>query len=227
MHSESLVKADLIPHPFSPQAVDRIPKRNTWGTAAAAFVLALALMIVPAQQAFAHDYLMGSNPEDGATIDVHPTQIVLSFNNNIQKLGAQMIILDEKETVLATGEPVVEGKNVSFDVPANLGNGAFAVNWRVVSSDSHPIDGTLSYTVTNAPGTDVSAPSPEDTPEADLPADQPENQNTTPGTTTGTDSAPAPDKPGLPWTGIFIGGGLGLAAGIVLLLLGKRKNKND
>lgn len=57
-------------------------------------------------------------------------------------------------------------------------------------------------------------------------------------TTTDTDTettpapSPAPDdaedaSPGLPWTGIAVGGVLGLAAGIVLMVLSKRRERRD
>jgi hypothetical protein len=44
--------------------------------------------------------------------------------------------------------------------------------------------------------------------------------------------SPAPDdaedaSPGLPWTGIVVGGVLGLAAGIVLMVLSKRRERRD
>lgn len=229
MHNEFLPRAVPTSHKPSAQAAVAVPKKK-FGILVAAFFLSLALVVVPAQQAFAHDYLMASNPEDGATLDAHPSQVVLSFNNDIQKLGAQMIILDENETPVATGTPEVEGKNVSYEVPAELGNGAFTVNWRVVSSDSHPIDGTLSYTVEGAP--EISAPSAEETP---APEETTENGQTSDpsaavdGESTGDDSVEqaGKEKAPIPWTGIIIGGVLGLGAGIVLMLLGKRRKKND
>lgn len=229
MHNEFSSRA--VPASTKPtaRAAAAVPAKK-FGTLTAAFFLALALVVVPAQQAFAHDYLMASNPEDGATLEVQPSQVVLSFNNNIQKLGAQMIILDENETPVASGTPVVEGKNVSYDVPADLGNGAFTINWRVVSSDSHPIDGSISYTVEG--DDEVSAPSAKTTPtpEETVPGEATSDPSATAdGEATGSDSGEQTqdEKAPLPWTGIIIGGALGLTAGIVLMILGKRKKKND
>lgn len=189
-----------------------VPNFKRIGILTAAFLLALALIVAPAQQAFSHDYLMGSNPEDGAALDTHPSEVVLSFNNDIQTLGAQLVILDEKDTVLSSGQPTVEGKNLSYDVPADLGNGAFSINWRVVSSDSHPIEGSVAYSVTGESEPEVTAPQPEETapPESADSAD-PSAEDTSDATTDPSREEP----PGLPWTGIIIGGAIGLSVGKV------------
>lgn len=208
----------------STKAAVAVPNFKRIGTLTAAFLLALALIVAPAQQAFSHDYLMGSNPQDGATLDIHPSEVVLSFNNDIQSLGAQLVILDEKDTVLSSGEPIVEGKNVSYDIPANLGNGAFTINWRVVSSDSHPIEGSIAYSVTDEPEPEVTAPQAEET---ETPADTDPAESSSE-TDAGSDGDPTIDPskeepPSLPWTGIIIGGAIGLTVGIVLMVLSKRK----
>ncbi len=228
MHNKSLVKASALNTKSSSKAAVTVPKSNRFGTLTAAFLLALALIVVPAQQAFSHDYLMGSNPQDGATLDTHPAQVVLSFNNGIQTLGAQLVILNEGETVLSSGEPTVEGKNVSYDIPSDLGNGTFTINWRVVSSDSHPIEGAIAYSVTGEPEPEVAAPQSQET-------NTPEATETAGGNEPSSESSvDAPEEtdleigdrtPGLPWPGIIIGGAIGLIVGIVLLILGKRKNK--
>ena len=216
----------------SSKAAVAVPNFKRIGTLTAAFLLALALIVAPAQQAFSHDYLMGSNPQDGATLDTHPSEVVLSFNNDIQTLGAQLVILGEKDTVLSSGQPMVEGKNVSYDVPANLGNGAFTINWRVVSSDSHPIEGSIAYSVTGEPEPEVTAPQAEksQTPEGTDTAEDSSGADT--GSDSGSDSGSDGDAtvdpskeepPSLPWTGIIIGGAIGLTVGIVLMVLSKRK----
>lgn len=207
--------------PVSRAAVS-VPNFKRIGTLTAAFLLALALIVAPAQQAFSHDYLMGSNPEEGATLDTHPGQVVLSFNNSIQTLGAQLVILDEQGTVLSSGEPTVDGKNVTYDVPADLGNGAFTINWRVVSSDSHPIEGSITYSVTGEPEPEVTAPQSEETPDPETASDAETSSEPTGEATTDPSNE---EPPGLPWTGIIIGGAIGLTVGIVLMVLGKRKNR--
>ncbi|XBH21316.1 copper resistance CopC family protein [Jonesiaceae bacterium BS-20] len=229
MHIEFPSRAVPVSNKPTTQAVAAVPVKK-FGTLLAAFFLALALVVVSAQQAFAHDYLMASNPEDGATLEAQPSQVVLSFNNDIQKLGAQIVILDENETPIASGAPVVEGKNASYKVPEALGNGSFTVNWRVVSSDSHPIDGSISYTVEGED--EVSAPPAETPPSPEETAAEGETSEpsaTADGEATGNDSGEQAqeEKAPLPWTGIIIGGVLGLTAGIVLMILGKRKKKND
>lgn len=188
-------------------------------------LLSLTLVAFPAQRAFSHDYLMNSSPEDGATLDAQPKQIVLGFSGEIQDLGAQVVIQDINTDIVAQGAPTIDGKNVSFDVPLELGNGVFTVNWRVVSSDAHPIEGTLSYTVAGAEQEVAPTPAESESPAPESPS---------PEATQAPEESPAPTtepSPGteapteIPWTGIIIAGAAGLGIGILLMVLPKRKKQ--
>lgn len=120
------------------------------------FVLTLllttaALALGLATSASAHSELVSSMPEDGDTLDEAPSEIVLEFNEDIQDLGNEIVVVDSEGTPVADGEPEVDGPTVMQAVTGGAA-GTFTVTWRVVSADGHPISGELSY--------DVSAPEP-------------------------------------------------------------------
>ncbi|MCY9787621.1 copper resistance protein CopC [Nocardiopsis sp. EMB25] len=120
--------------------------------AAAAPLAAAALVLAPAP-ALAHDVLTGSSPEDGATLDAAPEEIVLTFNNT-------PMASDSASDIIVTGpdgEQYQDGEALGFeDLDVTTGllpldqAGEYTIGFRVVSSDGHPIQDTLTFTLTEA-----------------------------------------------------------------------------
>ena len=179
-----------------------------------------------AAPATAHDRITGSDPADGSELAVSPTQIALTFSDEIQAVGGQVLLVDAAGTQVVAGVPAVDGTSATLTVPT-LANGPYTVTWRVVSSDGHPIDGTFGFSVADPAAVGVE-PAPEVT-ALDVPAEEPTTAPTDEATPEPSASpAPAEDDaddadPGLPWTGIVVGALLGLVAGVGLLELSKRR----
>lgn len=107
----------------------------------------LALVaVVLAPPAHAHDVLTGSEPADGAQLEAAPSELVLTFNNNLLDSAQAVVVTDASGTTVAEGSPVIEGPEATFALPA-LEAGAYTATWSVVSSDGHRIDGELGFTV--------------------------------------------------------------------------------
>ena len=190
--------------------------------------LLASFTMLSATPAAAHDAIISSDPVDGAELTTSPTQITLTFNNDLSTLGGQILVTDADGTTVASGDPAVTGPAAVLELGDPLANGTYTVNWRAVSSDSHPIEGTFTFTVAD-PAADVSVePTDEATGEA---TDDATDQAETPTPIMATDAAQEVSSEdsdsGLPWTGIIIGAGLGLAIGIVLTILGKRRGRKD
>ena len=152
---------------------------------------ALALFLVTfgalAAPASAHDKLLTSSPADGETLTTAPTQLVLTFNNEIAAIGAEVQIADPGMTVL-NETPIVEGATATATLPDDLIAGVYSVTWRVTSSDGHPIEGTFTFTL------DLPAPAQ---PTTEAPA-QPTTEAPAQPTTEPTTEAPAGAAPGAP-----------------------------
>lgn len=99
--------------------------------AAAALALAVAFGVSAAEPAFAHDQLVEATPDDGDTVDV------------------------------AAGDPETQFHTITQSLKADLTPGDYTVDWRVVSEDGHPVDGTFTFTVQ---GTDPHAGEASPTP---------------------------------------------------------------
>ncbi|SOC57241.1 copper resistance CopC family protein [Ornithinimicrobium cerasi] len=187
-------------------------------------LLSLFLLAPPAAQA--HDELIASDPQDGATLDDAPDEVVLTFSGRISELGAQVVLEDATGASLVEGGPLVDGEEVEQDL-ADLAAGAYTVLWRVTSEDGHPISGQLSFTVTEddddspdgtssgAPATATEEGTTAATPPPTSAAATPEpTTSATPAPATGTTSESLDDGAGLPvWAWVVLAlGVLGLLA---------------
>lgn len=112
----------------------------------------LALLVLGAGPASAHTALVGSDPADGAALTTSPSTITLEFNENIGSTTQVAVIAPDGTAVKVTGVKAVDNK-VTANV-ADVGQrGKYAMSYRVVSADGHPVSATLSYDVTT--GTEV------------------------------------------------------------------------
>jgi len=116
--------------------------------------VALASVLFSAA-AIAHPQLLSSSPSDKAEVPA-PQKIELRFS---EKLTTQF----SGATLIMTGMPGMPNHG-SMKVPARvsgsedpksmivtpiqtLAPGSYKVDWRAVSSDTHPINGSISFTV--------------------------------------------------------------------------------
>ncbi|GAB2569080.1 copper resistance protein CopC [Leucobacter ruminantium] len=95
---------------------------------------------------FAHAELLETAPEDGAVLDTAPDTVELRFNEPVQ------VVEDAMRLFPGDGTPEVltartSNTTVVIDLPADLGDGAYALAYRVVSADGHPIGGALAFQI--------------------------------------------------------------------------------
>lgn len=120
------------------------------GVAAAAAALLLALfggLLATAAPAAAHDELTGSAPAAGQVLEAAPESVELSFSNVPAAIGSEVRILAEDGTDWAEGDVGILNTKATQKLRAGAPAGEYTVQWRVVSSDAHPIEGTFGFTV--------------------------------------------------------------------------------
>ncbi|WP_336853877.1 copper resistance CopC family protein [Sinomonas albida] len=142
----------------------------------AAAVLALAAaVLLGAPAAQAHDVLETSSPANGATVAAVPASIVLTFDHTPIGVGTEVLVKDPTGTNQSDGPAQIVDNSVTQPLKPGAPAGAYTVIWRVVSSDSHPIEGTFTFTA-NRPGNGAAAASasaPETASPATAPAPAP------------------------------------------------------
>ncbi len=108
----------------------------------------------------AHDELIGSSPEPGATADAAPAQIELRFSGEIQELGTEVVVTSDEGGTVSDGAVQVDGSTVVQPLTPDLPPGGYTVAWRATSSDGHPLSNRFEFTVADraAAGAESSSP---------------------------------------------------------------------
>ena len=115
----------------------------------AVLVLAGAVIVATAAPAWAHAILESSDPAGGSTVARAPSQITLTFNENVEvSLGAIRLFncAGQRVTVGAPRHAPTSDHVVMVSVPS-INNGTYVVTWRVISADSHPVHGAFTFSV--------------------------------------------------------------------------------
>lgn len=113
------------------------------------FVFAAAVLGL-AGPAAAHDAAESSTPAGGATVAAPPEQVSVTFSNNPLGIGSSFSIKDASGAEWADGPVDIVDNVASQKLKAGGPAGQYTVAWRVVSSDSHPIEGTFTFTASSA-----------------------------------------------------------------------------
>lgn len=154
-----------------------------------AWVIAAALLIgfaATASPVFAHSVLLETSPDDGDQLPTAPSEVSLTFNEDITDLGTEVIVTSGEGEEVNDGEVVIEGPVVTQALVEDLPEGSYTVTWRAVSADGHPISGEFGFTAAEGSGSSAEAPE-DDTPteegNADTVDDNPDDSS---GLSTGT-----------------------------------------
>jgi copper transport protein len=112
----------------------------------------IALFATPA---FAHATIQGSEPAQSASLPSGspPRAVTVRFDQPVTVSADSIQVFDGSGKRVKTGA-VVSGKTadeITAPLP-RLGDGTYVVTWRVVSSDSHPVQGAFTFGVGAAAG---------------------------------------------------------------------------
>jgi len=201
----------------------------------AVLALTVALLVglaMFAPAAAAHDVLIESDPADGDALAEVPDEIILTFNNEPLDMGNALTLADGDGATVTEVEGVATGRDVIFDLSdAEVPAGELAASWRVVSSDGHPIEGTLTFSAESGTLTNEEAPAPEptDAPEpVEATTEAPEQAETAaPGAEDAEDAAGSTSLNSLPtWVKILIALAA-LGAVVTLIVFAARRLRED
>lgn len=211
------------------------PRRRfgTTSTLAVAGALVLALLMslgLPAAlgltPARAHADLVSTDPTDGAELASAPSNLVFTFSEPLLPDFVRFIRISD------TGEtadlPVTDVANnvATIGWSSDLGPGIWTVEYRVVSQDGHPVNGSISFTVAAAPApTPTTSPTTSPSPTAaPTTAPAPSPTATTPAPTPSPSITPTSDTSGST-TGWLIAGiaVIGLAVVVIIGLVARRR----
>lgn len=115
----------------------------------------LAVTFGIAIPAHAHDFIVSSTPSEQQHFPTAPALIELEFSAEIIPASPALLIQDAARNVVWEAVPELNGRIATAPFPA-LPDGAYRLNWSLVSADGHRLEGTIPFTL----GTISDAPTP-------------------------------------------------------------------
>ncbi len=144
--------------PHSLSAHSLIPLRRSLPLA---LLAGLAALLLFSASAAAHAQLLSTSPERGASLSTSPEAVEFRFSEAVEAaFGAVRVYdgagerVDDGELIRPDGE-----QSIGVGLPASLPAGVYTATYRVVSADSHPVAGGITFSVgqpTRAPVKSVS-----------------------------------------------------------------------
>ncbi|MGW4565784.1 copper resistance CopC/CopD family protein [Streptomyces sp. NPDC004561] len=108
------------------------------------------LLLGTAAPASAHATLRASDPADGTVLRAAPRHVTLAFSESVGLLTDSFRVYDPGNHRVRTGpagHAPGRSDTARVSLPAGLATGTYTVAWRVVSADSHPVSGALTFSV--------------------------------------------------------------------------------
>ncbi|MFE2281088.1 copper resistance CopC/CopD family protein [Streptomyces sp. NPDC059454] len=114
-------------------------------------------LLAGAAPASAHAALTGSDPGQGAVVDTAPTQVSLTFSEQIAVSDDAVRVLGPKGERVDKGAPAnPSGTTYTVRLLSGLPDGTYTVAYQVVSADSHPVAGAFTFSIGAPSQTSVS-----------------------------------------------------------------------
>jgi len=116
------------------------------------FAIGLLVLSFAALPASAHTALVSADPAVNSTIDILPSNIALTFAEELIGIGDANSIsaLDETGEELTSGKPEVSGAVLSINLDGSEVTGLVKVIYRAVAADGHVITGDYEFTISPA-----------------------------------------------------------------------------
>ena len=120
-----------------------------------AIITAISANLFFSSAAFAHDEVTGTYPAAGETVEAGQISVSVTFSEEVMSSpdnsGFEVKVSDSKGNAQAVGCLMAGGTGLS--VLTSLATpGDYTVDWRSVSNDGHPSEGTFKFTVANTSG---------------------------------------------------------------------------
>ncbi|MFF9122439.1 copper resistance CopC/CopD family protein [Streptomyces sp. NPDC014889] len=112
------------------------------------FLAVAGVLLAGAAPASAHAALTGSDPQQGVVVDKAPSQVSLTFSEQVAMNDDSLRVLDPKGNRVDTGKPAnVSGTTYAVRLHSGLPDGTYTVAYQVVSADSHPVGGAYTFSI--------------------------------------------------------------------------------
>ncbi|MEV6343671.1 copper resistance protein CopC [Actinoplanes sp. NPDC051851] len=110
-------------------------------------LILMGVILAPASPALAHAATVGAVPSPGSVIGTSPTEVTVTFSESITPVtGRIQVIAPDGERI--SGLATARGSILHIPVrKATHPLGTYLVSYRVISADSHPVGGAVTFSV--------------------------------------------------------------------------------
>jgi copper resistance protein C len=118
--------------------------RSIFGSAASA-----ALILSAVTTAFAHAHLVRATPTAGGTVHEAPAEVLLRFNEKLESVFSSVVVRDSTGKQVDKHDAQVDKADrllMRVSLPP-LTPGTYKVEWRVMSADTHKVNGNFTFMV--------------------------------------------------------------------------------
>lgn len=99
--------------------------------------------------ASAHAILVASTPEDGEVFNGDPENAELQFNEPVKLIdGAIRLFPSDGDPIILDAQ--TRDRSVVISLPEALTDGTYALSYRIVSADGHPVGGAITFHIGDA-----------------------------------------------------------------------------
>jgi hypothetical protein len=111
-------------------------------------LILVSLLIMPLadRAARAHAFLDHASPLVGSTVASAPSEVVLTFTQNLEPAFSTVEITGPGGARVDQGKAAVSGNTMRVGIKS-AGPGSYRVQWHALSVDTHKTEGRFSFTV--------------------------------------------------------------------------------
>ncbi|MGH3679382.1 MAG: copper resistance CopC family protein [Natronosporangium sp.] len=121
--------------------------------------MAILPMTAVAPAALAHDEIVGTSPANEETVAAAPEEVRIEFSEQTRPTSGEGTISGPGGDRMEAGPARLDGTTLVIPMRDTTDSGRFTVEFSVVSSDGHPVSGSIGFEVTEPPpATTTAAP---------------------------------------------------------------------
>ncbi|MBS4174937.1 copper resistance protein CopC [Bacillus sp. FJAT-49736] len=104
---------------------------------------------------FAHAYIVKSTPQEDEVLQKAPKDVSIQFDEEIQPGFRSLKVLDQTGKRVDRNNAHINKKSKAIleaSLKSDLPDGTYTIQWNVISSDGHPVNGTIPFQIGKSGG---------------------------------------------------------------------------
>jgi copper resistance protein C len=100
--------------------------------------------------ALAHAHLVRATPAAGGTVQSPPSEVTLHFNEKLEAKFSSVVVRDSTGKQVDKGDGTVDKSDhtlMRVQLQQPVTPGIYKVEWKVMSADTHKVDGNFTFKV--------------------------------------------------------------------------------